>query len=285
MDLVVPGRSLVRALTAVTVVLVVLNAVVIAVRFTTGHDHLLGFAPLFQLRSEANVPTWFASILHAIAAILLALCGLHARSATRGPTRTWFMLAAIFACFSLDETVMLHELLNRVRLPLVEPSGYLTFAWVVPGALFTVVVALLSVRLLRSLPRDIARRFVLAGAIFVAGALGFELLGAAHVSQSQSLETLEHFVLSSIEETLELAGLLVFIAALLRYLAQEGVRLGVRLPGTERPPAAVVRHVPPRHRPAATATMPHATDGPPRAPADDAEARRRRTPFRGRRSS
>lgn len=167
---------------------------------------------LLSLSFEANLPTWYA------AALLLG-CGLSmigiagvGESANR---RHWLALSAIFFYISLDEVAQLHERLGG----LVGGSGVLYFDWVVPAS---VIVALLGVAFLPFLFRLEAlerRRFVIAGIIYVCGALAMELpLG--YVAESRGDDNLTYALIDWVEESLELAGASLFLASLEDYRAR-----------------------------------------------------------------
>ena len=82
-------------------------------------DHLFDFSKrdtlvrLFNMVMECNIPNWYASaLLLACAGLLTAivLATPPGKGAYRGH---WLALALIFVYISIDETVQLHELINR----------------------------------------------------------------------------------------------------------------------------------------------------------------------------
>ena len=106
------------------------------------------------------------------------------------------------------------------------PSGFIYYAWVVPGAIFVLIVALAYLRFFASLPRKTRRQFLVAGALFVLGALGMEMLSAQLISSYGGVESLNSMpdiirisaaVVTAGEEFLEMLSIVVFIYALLSY--------------------------------------------------------------------
>jgi len=61
--------------------------------------------------------------------------------------------------------------------------------------------------------------FIMAGVIFLTGALGVEMLGARE-ADVYGYDTVIYGFLYSLEEMLEMLGVVLFIYALLSYLAQ-----------------------------------------------------------------
>lgn len=177
------------------------------------------FARQFSMNEEMNLSTWVNAGLLGMAALSLALLGRHA-AVTRAPfVRQWYGLAGVFAFVSLDESTSLHEaLITPVREGL-SLSGVLTYAWVVPYSVLCVVGAVVIWPWLRALPRRTAAVAVLAGAVFVGGAVGGELLQGGLFSAG--LRDSPGYVLAAMaEEVMEMTGVILFVAALLRLLSR-----------------------------------------------------------------
>ncbi len=174
--------------------------------------HLRSHAPavetavdLLSLSYEANLPTWYASSLLLLCAAMLAAIA----DAARSHRRHWWGLAAGFAFMSLDEAVELHEQLGG----LFGTGGVLYFDWVIPAAAVVIVVGALYLRFLRALPPRRQRWFVLAGALYVGGAVVTELpLG--WWTERAGTDSAGYVLIDWLEETLELAGASLFLAAL-----------------------------------------------------------------------
>jgi hypothetical protein len=81
---------------------------------------------------------------------------------------------------------------------------------------FVVLFVLAYTRFLFHLPRRTAGLFLLAGATFVGGAIGMEMVSGAHIDAGGSDRT--YTVLVYIEESLEITGVAVFAYALMAYL-------------------------------------------------------------------
>jgi hypothetical protein len=158
-----------------------------------------------SLSYEGNLPTWYSTGLLWTAALGLLACG------SRGLDRDrawWWGLAAIFMLLSLDESIELHEELGGAEL-----HGVLYFSWVVPGTLMTGLFCAAYLRFWWHLPPPTRRGFAWAFAIYVGGALGMELPLGAWVERYGD-ESLGYAMLDFVEESLEIAGLSVFLIAI-----------------------------------------------------------------------
>ena len=84
----------------------------------------------------------------------------------------------------------------------------------------------------RSLPAETRRQFPVAGAIFLGGAIGAEVIGGAYVSSERGGDDAVYRVITTVEELLEMLGIVVFLQALLSYLARGGVAIRISSPSS-----------------------------------------------------
>jgi hypothetical protein len=214
-----------RVLAAAIVCFILVHAAVQVAKFRFGHDHLLGFNPLFDLNVESNVPTWYSSSVFLITAAALAVISLaHARRGDRF-TRHWLGLALIFLYLSLDESSRMHEnwgvLLDRPLARWRTPEvfgGLFRNLWVIPAGILAILVGALYVPFLRHLPGRTRGLFVISGVLFVAAAVGMEMVGARYSALGGRYRP-GFMVLVTIEEALEMISILIFLYAVLTYAA------------------------------------------------------------------
>ena len=90
----------------------------------------------------------------------------------------------------------------------------------VPYGIAIGVIGLAYLPFVFELPKETRNHFLLAGVIFVTGAFGVEMLGARE-ADLYGYETVTYCVLYSLEEMLEMLGIVLFIYALLSYLARQ----------------------------------------------------------------
>jgi hypothetical protein len=197
--------------------------------FALGHSYLFGLVPLFDVGREANVPTLYSSLALLFCATLLALIAYASKHRGQRNAIYWLGLAVIFLLLAVDETAALHErLIEPVRTAL-NLSGYLYFAWVVPAGLALIAFLLAFAKFIIQLPGRTRFLFILAGAIYVTGAIGFELLGAQQFEIYGHAKTVPYAILVTIEELLEMMGVVVFIHALMTYIGSNLSNLRFRV--------------------------------------------------------
>jgi hypothetical protein len=175
-------------------------------------------ASLLSLSYEGNVPSWYASVLPLICAGLLAWIAAGRADQDRGHWRG--PRPRVPRTSRSTRPSSLHELLSA----LFDTEGVLRFGWVIPAGVLVLVLGLVYVGFLRRLARPTARRFVLAGALYVTGAVVFELPLGWWTDQYGD-DSLGYALIDWCEETLEFIGLTVFAAALLAHLPDGALRL------------------------------------------------------------
>jgi hypothetical protein len=225
MNLTIPYSPQKAAKTLFSVVLFLVSADIAGQvsKYFFGHERLLGFVKLFDLNGEGNIPSWYSSIALLLCAFLLAnITSLKKHSPYRAH---WRALSFIFVYLSIDESAQLHERWNYLMKPfvqLIKPfihSSELLYApWVVPGAIFVAVVLISYIKFLNRLPQQIKWLFLIAGTVYVTGAVGMEVVENYLLGNSGGVETFFYQMIVVIEEFYEMFGIIVFIYALLSYL-------------------------------------------------------------------
>jgi hypothetical protein len=168
-----------------------------------------------------------------LASVLLFLIAAIRRAQGDRFRHHWLALGVLFGLLSLDEIAMLHEYpIDALRAGL-HATGLLYYTWVIPGMLFVTAVAGLFVKFVLHLDGVTRRRFVTAGAVFVAGAIGVEMFSGLHASRFGE-QNLGYALIITCEEMLEMLGVVLFIRALLGVLHHDiaGLQLHLCVPGT-----------------------------------------------------
>jgi hypothetical protein len=177
-----------------------------------GRNTLADLVQFFGLSYEQNLPTWYSSSLLLLCAVCLLLIALDKLQNRAEFQYRWLILSLLFFYISLDEAVTLHEELSRFfKLP-----GVLYFGWVIPAGILVFVVGLAYLPFVLKLPPRSRTQFFLAGSLFVGGALGIELLLGWWTDYAGS-RNLVYGLIDLVEESLEIAGVSVFLVALLEY--------------------------------------------------------------------
>ncbi len=197
---------------------------------------------LINVNRESSLPTWYSSTLLFTCAALLAVIAYAQRFRHAPYARHWSGLAVLFLYLSIDEGAEIHEKLTPPVRDALHTTGFLYFGWVVAGALFVVVIGLLYLSFVIHLPSRTRALVILAGALYVGGALGLDSVGAKDWYEEGGT-SLGYSAIGTVEELCEMLGLVVFIYALLTYAASlfTAVQIIV-MPQPEQNPVAPPEH-------------------------------------------
>ena len=223
-----------RLFATVAASLCVVHILLRFVSVATGNERLGGLVFFFGLGAEQNVPTLYSSVT------LLVVAGLlYVTARTIKTNRVyWWVLCFAFVFLALDEFGEIHEKLIK---PLQEKlhtsgAGAFHYAWIIPYGIASIVFGLAFLRFLLRLPRKTASLFVIGGAVFVTGAIGMEMVGGI-LFEEGGTKHWGYWSVQTLEEALEMTGVLVFLYGLSDYMDSHLGGLTIRI-GSEAQSAA-----------------------------------------------
>lgn len=211
-------KQIIRLLIVITAILIALSVLTKISTFVLGHGNLLGLIPKFDMDKEANIPTLFNSLLLVLSGVLFFIQ--HNSKKLDDPLherKQIFILGVVFSYMALDEITSLHELLINPLREFFDFSGAFHFSWVVVGLLVVVFFLVYFIPFFLKKPRVVQIGLFLAGFLYVGGALGIEMLGGAYASAYGELN-LTYGLITTLEESLELFGIIVLINTVLKEL-------------------------------------------------------------------
>ncbi len=121
----------------------------------------------------------------------------------------------------MDESAAIHELFSEPLHAAFHTSGVLAFGWQIAAAPLVLIFGLFFLRFLFHLPLRTRNLFIVAAALYIAGALVTDALSANLLPPNGEL-TLRYLVVGTLEEALEMAGQVTFIYTLLSYIGEMG---------------------------------------------------------------
>lgn len=209
---------LIRFLLVVIAGLLVLSTIGQISRHVYGRGAVLGLVRLVYVDEEANIPTAYSTFAWMLCSLVAAMIAISKKQAGDRFTRYWQGFALVFAYLTLDEAASIHELFMGPTRALFNTSGFLYYAWVIPWGIFFLLFALSCFKFVRTLPKKTQVLMMLAGATFVMGAIGMEMIGGWHNETFGYQANLIYVLIATTEETLEMLGVLILLYALLSYM-------------------------------------------------------------------
>lgn len=188
---------------------------------------------MLDLNAEANIPTWLSASLLLVVGLLAMLVAGASRHMRRVVWMGWALLAVGAMYISLDELAQLHERLGGVEPPPGQAGGIFYFRWVIPALVMLPVVLILILPFLLSLPSRTRWLLLAGGSIYLAGALGMEMIAGPWV-EAHGQMNVEFALMSHIEEVLEMLAATTLLYAILDHVRRHLPGITIRISPPER---------------------------------------------------
>ncbi|MCH8338580.1 MAG: hypothetical protein IH858_07020 [Chloroflexi bacterium] len=197
------------------VVLLAFHLVALFLIHVIHYDDAPRFVDFFHFSYEDNAPTLYSVLL-----ILVGAAACFAVSRQDVPDQKyWLALSIIFSYLALDELVSIHERVGVLIELTFSTSGFFHNAWIIPGAILVVILAIFFLGWLRRLPRRIALGFTMSAVLYLTGVIFLEGLEGWWVSNIG--RDLAYDLIVTVEESLEMLGVITFSYFALKYLLAE----------------------------------------------------------------
>jgi len=221
----ISSHKLLQILLVVTVLLTLASAAVGLLDQVSIDNSLLAeiqesWIRLFDPNGEANIIAWYSSSTLLLCSFLLGIIALVKRKQDDDYARHWGILSLIFLYLSVDEAAVIHEMAVKPLRDLFDLGGFFYYGWIIPAGIIVLIVGLAYLKFLLHLPSRTRWLFIVAGGIFVGGAIGMESIsGLLDYLYSQERMASDAIVImfETVEEFMEMLGIVVFIYALLDY--------------------------------------------------------------------
>ncbi len=199
--------------------LLLANVTVIVASFYSSQGDIAKLRYLFDFDFERNVPTIFSCLTLLFSSVLLTfITALHKKRQTS--YSAWLGLAIIFLFLSIDEILSIHEAIGAQLRDRLHTTGIWYNAWYIPYGIALIMFVATYAKFLLHLPQQTIIFFVGSGAMYVAGAVGFDALGGKH-QELYGWQNMRYSLMSTCEESLEMLGVIIFVYGLLTYIASQ----------------------------------------------------------------
>jgi hypothetical protein len=174
-------------------------------------------AKAFNVDYERNIPTAYSALALLFSSILLGAIA-HAKNLDSDRYKNhWKILSFIFLYLASDEAAKIHEKFIDPMRALLNATGFLYFTWVVPFGFLVAIFLISYSKFLFHLPASTKKMFVAASILYIGGAIGMEMLGG-YQAFTGGMQTIPYLITATVEELLEMLGIVVFIHALMSYI-------------------------------------------------------------------
>jgi hypothetical protein len=177
----------------------------------------------FNLDKETGFGTYYS----ALALLFIGrLLWQHARRSGRRKEIWrfwWFTLALGFHWLALDEAIAAHEILNEHKGRVADAAGEARVRWTHEGSYVAALVGCAFLPFLWHVGKRLAAFSIIGGAVYLGGCLGIEQATDKYQDWGM-LKTFEYMMWVGLEEGMEMAGPVIFLAGLMAYLVRDKQR-------------------------------------------------------------
>ena len=221
-------KTIIKVLLTIASILIIFSLAGQIYRYYVNGGEQRYLTQLFNLDEEMNFPTYFSSFLLLNSAVLFLLIAVTKKKLKDRFSNNWYALSIIFLFMSMDETLMLHEQFSAPIRSGLHTAGFFYFAWLVPAAIFLILFLIFNIKFLLKLSYKYQILFIISGAIYLTGAFLMEMIGGKFLS-FYGQNNLGYAIVTTIEETLEITGIILLIYILLSYIKNELPSLTLKL--------------------------------------------------------
>jgi hypothetical protein len=227
--------SVVKILSSVAAALVLIS-ITLQLLLQFGSTDIEWLVNFFDVNRESNIPTFYSVFLLILSSILLLLITMLEKRRKTFHSWMWGILAAGFLVLALDELASFHEKLTyyvRIALDVKQMGVLYLYGWVVPGILIVLAAGFFFLRFWLRLPEKTRLFIAIAAVLYVGGAIGMEMAAGSYLAQTGKTD-ITYNILATIEEALEMGGIILFIHTLMAYIMGIYGEVRIQLGGAEK---------------------------------------------------
>lgn len=213
----IPTEKLFKAFLVAILLLLILNILSIFLAINHDQNDTLGsfLILLFDFNQEANIPSFFSTLQFLAASLLLLIIALFKKSNGKKHLG-WLGISLLFFLLMLDEAVSIHEFLFTYLQEKYHNSSLFYYISLFVFGFVLVGIALIYIPFFNHLNKKLLIGMLSSMGIFLLGAIVFERIGN-NIFDTYGL-SFGYRLIYTVEETLEMLGLAIFINTLNWYI-------------------------------------------------------------------
>ena len=202
-----------------------------------GFEHVLVrvLFSLFFIDGEGNLPAIFSTCLFLLNAVLFLMVW-QAAGPAGDSQKIWLVLAIVFVFLALDESISIHERLIDPLRQALGATGVFYYAWIIPYGIGVLLLAIVAIPVFWRMPKRIRFWFGLSAAIYLFAAIGLEMVSGKYLVMMNENKDIVWILMATLEESLEIAGLIILVYALLLLLRNTYNGFMIIMPGPDGAP-------------------------------------------------
>jgi hypothetical protein len=233
-------RRIAQALGGLTLLFVMASVCAHGLNRLFGGRTLAMLDSLLNINGAADLTGWFSSTLLLLCSLLLAGITYHKWATSNRFKWQWFGLTLFFLLLSADKSIRMHvwarSIFSTLQYRLLLPSN-------IELLLLGCIVAAIGIWYLHfvlQLEAAIRNYFILSAMIYFGGAIVLDIWGGRMV-QHLGGATAARFLVSNIEEGLEMIGVVLFLYTFMMYFANLNLPIALTFTHRQEPQQAIVK--------------------------------------------
>lgn len=193
------------------------NFISIYLKLKFNYSDMKPIIRLFNFDTEQSIPSLFSFLILLFSALLLFQI-YKASFHNSQLLKRWRVLSFIFLFLSFDEILSFHEGLNNFLNKIINET-YHNWLWSIPYGLLVFVIFIYFIPMIKIIPKQINFLLFTSASLFLFGAVGLEIFVNLNDIIVGDVFDKTYILFYSMEETLEMIGISLFIYTLLRYIS------------------------------------------------------------------
>jgi hypothetical protein len=185
---------------------------------------------LFFLDGEGNLPAIFSTWLFLLNAVIFLITWKAARLAGES-AKIWLFLSSVFVFLALDESISIHERLINPFREALDATGIFYYTWIIPYGIGVVLLAIIAAPVFWRMQKRIRFWFGLSAAVYLFATIGLEMISGKYLVMMNEQKDIVWILMITLEESLEMAGLIVLVYAQLLLLRNKYDGFLIFMPG------------------------------------------------------
>ncbi|MGB5636529.1 MAG: hypothetical protein WBM44_29490 [Waterburya sp.] len=215
----IPSKKIVRFLLITTIIINLLGLLRNIFEYVFNFEYGSELLDVFNLNEEQNIPAGYSSIILLLCSVIIYFISLEKKNLKDRYYRHWLWLSIIFSYLAVDEAISIHEDL-KLRFLFEKEHILYSDSWVIVFSILVAIFIFTYRRFLQHLPQATRKMFIISGCIYIFGSAGMEIVGS-FTQEFYGKASMIHAMATTIEEFLEMIGIVVFINTLLSYIGSE----------------------------------------------------------------
>ncbi len=212
--LAISPKTIVKYLTLGVIILTLISIPIQIGKYV--FDYRQEWTRMFNLDREMNLPTWYTALMLVFCALLLRIIAQGKKTKGESYFPQWNFLSILFVFLALDEVLQIHELFIIHDLSRMLP-GIFYSVWVIPYGIALIIFTQKYWKFTLNLSKQTRFHFIFAAILYIGGGLGMEMVGG-YWTDLEGQQNLVYALMATLEEVMEMMGIIVFIYGLLTYL-------------------------------------------------------------------